>query len=375
MGGPLSEQSVPDVPVLSSIPRDIAAVSDYERYARERLDDNAWVFLASGAADEITLRENRAAFDRLQLRSRVLSKMRGAHTRLELLDQKLTHPILLGPIAYQRLFHTDGEVATVLAARAMGAPMVVSSLATVRLEQLATSGANLWFQLYLQARREDTLTLVRRAEDSGCKALVVTVDAPLVGIRNQQQRVGFHLPPGIAAVNLEGLPPPPMPQLSPDSSVVFDGLLAHAPTWEDIAWLCESTELPVILKGILDPEDALLALQHGAQGIIVSNHGGRVLDTLPASIDALPAIAQAVAKSVPILLDGGIRRGSDIFKALALGADAVLIGRAYVYALAAAGALGVAHVIRTLREELEVCMALTGCATLDKIDSNRLFNN
>jgi len=133
--------------------------------------------------------------------------------------------------------------------------------------------------------------------------------------------------------------------------------------------------LPVILKGILDPEDALLALQHGAQGIIVSNHGGRVLDTLPASIDALPAIAQAVAKSVPILLDGGIRRGSDIFKALALGADAVLIGRAYVYALAAAGALGVAHVIRTLREELEVCMALTGCATLDKIDSNRLFNN
>ncbi len=254
----------------------------------------------------------------------------------------------------------------------MSAPLVVSTLATTRLEELATAGATLWFQLYLQARREDSLTLVRRAEDCGCQALVVTVDAPLAGIRNREQRAGFQLPSGIAAVNLAELPTAAPRPLPPGASVVFDGLLGNAPTWDDIAWLAAATSLPVVVKGILDPADALLAIQHGARGIIVSNHGGRVLDALPASIDALPAIAAAVAGRVPLLLDGGIRRGSDVFKARALGASAVLIGRPYIHALAAAGALGVAHVLRTLREELEVCMALNGCATLDAIDKARL---
>jgi 4-hydroxymandelate oxidase len=198
------------------------------------------------------------------------------------------------------------------------------------------------------------------------------VDAPLAGIRNREQRVGFRLPPGMTAVNLAELPAAPQ-RTSVGASVVFDGLLANAPTWDDIAWLAANTSLPVLVKGILDPADALLAIEHGAQGIIVSNHGGRVLDTLPASIDALPAIAAAVEGRVPLLLDGGIRRGSDVFKALALGARAVLIGRPYIHALAAAGALGVAHVLRTLREELEVCMALNGCPTLDAIDKTSLF--
>jgi len=372
MGGPVT--ATPAVlPALDSIPHDIVAVTDYEKYARARLDDNAWEYLVAGAADELTVRDNRAAFDRIRMRSRVLCKVQGGHTRLSLFGQGHEHPILLAPVGYQKLFHPDGEAATALAARTMAAPLIVSTLASMRLEELATVGATLWFQLYLRARREDTLTLVRRAEACGCKALVVTVDAPLAGMRNREQRAGFQLPPGIEAVNVQDLPPLPRALLPEGGSVVFDQLLAHAPGWDDIAWLAEATTLPIVIKGILDPADALLAMQHGAQGIIVSNHGGRVLDSLPASIDALPAVATAVARRVPLLLDGGIRRGSDIFKALALGASAVLIGRSYVHALAAAGPLGVAHVLRTLREELEVCMALNGCATLAAIDARRVI--
>ena len=367
MGGPVTRASV-----LTSIPRDVVAADDYERYARARLDDNAWAFLSAGAADEVTLRENRAAFDRIRLRSRVLCSMQGGHTRFEMLGQSFEHPVFLAPIGYQQLFHADGEAATALAASTLAAPFVVSTLATRRLEELAAPNATLWFQLYLQAQRADSLALVRRAEESGYRALVVTVDAPLAGIRNREQRAGFHLPAGVAAVNLAASQAA-SPELWPGASSVFDGLLAHTPTWDDIAWLCSVTALPVLVKGILDPGDAVLAVEHGARGIIVSNHGGRILDTLPASIDALPAIASAVAGRVPLLLDGGIRRGSDVFKAIALGARAALIGRPYVHALAAAGALGVAHLIRTLREELEVCMALTGCTTLDAVDKGRLF--
>jgi 4-hydroxymandelate oxidase len=357
---------------LDSIPRDIAAVTDYEKYSRARLDDNAWEYLIAGAADEVTVRDNREAFDRIKLRSRVLCKVQGGHTRLDLFGQAYEHPVFLAPVGYQKLFHADGEAATALAARTLAAPMIVSTLASTRLEELAATGATLWFQLYLRARREDTLSLVRRAEASGCKALVVTVDAPLAGIRNREQRAGFRLPPGIEAVNLKDMPAPPATAVPAGGSVVFDQLLAHAPGWDDIAWLVQSTSLPVVVKGILDPADALRAIEYGARGIIVSNHGGRVLDTLPASIEALPAVAAAVNGRVPLLLDGGIRRGSDAFKAIALGAEAVLIGRPYIHALAAAGALGVAHVLRTLREELEVCMALSGCATLDTVTAERL---
>jgi 4-hydroxymandelate oxidase len=359
--------------VLGSLPGDIVAVTDYERYARASLDDNAWAFLTAGAADEITMRDNRAAFDRIRLRGAVLRKVHGGHTRLDLFGRTYEHPVFLAPIGYQKLFHAEGEKATARAAEVMSAPLVVSTLATTRLEELASFKTPLWFQLYLQAQRSDSLGLVRRAEDCGCQLLVVTVDAPLAGIRNREQRANFHLPAGIEPVNLTTAPAAPPQPLAPGASVVFDGLLAHAPTWDDLAWLTQATSLPVVVKGILNPSDALLAIQHGAQGIVVSNHGGRVLDTLPASIDALPSIADAVAGRVPLLLDGGIRRGSDIFKALALGASAVLIGRPYVHALAAAGSLGVAHVLRTLREELEIYMALSGCATLDDIDDSLLF--
>jgi 4-hydroxymandelate oxidase len=356
---------------LSIIPREIAAVVDYERFARERLDNNAWEFLTAGAADEITLHENRAAFDRLRLKSRVLCDVRGGDTRLNLFGDILEHPILLAPVGYQKLFHTEGEIASALGAKVMDAPLVVSTLSSIQLENIAATSGPLWFQLYFQRQSAQTLALVRRVEACGCKVLVVTVDAPMAGIRNREQRAGFHLPADIAAVNLTNIPL--ASSTNTQGNTVFDGLMANAPTWEDIAWLVSITSLPIVVKGILAPEDALLAIQHGARGIIVSNHGGRVLDTVPASIDALPAITAAVNDRVPLLLDGGIRRGSDIFKAIALGASAVLIGRPYIYALATAGALGVAHVLRTLREELEVTMALTGCSTLAAINRENLF--
>jgi len=354
------------------IPRDVAAVSDYARYSRQRLNENAWTFLSAGAADEITLRDNRVAFDRLRLRSRVLSDVRGGNTRCQLWGTTYAHPIALAPVGYQRLFHLDGETASALAANLLGAPFIVSTLASIRLEALTASNATLWFQLYLQKHREDSLALVRRAEACGCKALVVTVDAPIAGIRNREQRAGFHLPSGIEAVNVASTASEPL-HLPLGASEVFDGLFANAPGWQDIAWLRSVTRLPLIVKGILDPVDAELALRNGADGIIVSNHGGRVLDTLPATLDALPGVVAAVSGRVPVLLDGGIQRGSDVFKAIACGAHAVLIGRGYIHALATAGALGVAHVLRTLREELEVCMALTGCSSLDDIDATRLF--
>lgn len=358
---------------LNAIPRDVVAVADYERYACERLDANAWAYLTGGAADEITLRDNRAAFDRLRIKSRVLAEVGGGHTRLELFGRTYSHPIFLAPVAYQRLFHPDGEFAAAVGASAMAAGMVVSTLASVRIEEIAAIAGKppLWFQLYIQPDHARTMELVKRAETSGYEALVITVDAPLAGVRNREQRAGFSLPRDVYPVNLDGPSTPPV-DLARGASIVFAHIMASAPTWSDIARIASATRMPVLVKGILDAEDAARALEHGAAGIIVSNHGGRVLDTLPAAIDALPHIADAIGGRIPVLLDGGIRRGTDVFKAIALGSSAVLVGRPYIHALAAAGALGVAHVLRILREELEITMALCGCATLRAIDRARL---
>lgn len=353
-------------PPLPVIPPEIVAACDYARQARFHLDDNAWAYLAGGAADERGLAKNRDAFADFQIWPRVLADVRGGHTRCTLFGQTLAHPLLVAPVAYQRLFHEQGELATALGAGVMAAPMVVSSLATTRLEVLArqASGA-LWFQLYWQGDRARSLELVRRAEAAGYQALVLTVDAPLAGIRNREQRAAFHLPAGMAAVNLQ--PGSGLAALPDGGSPVFDGLMQTAPGWDDVAWLRGQTHLPLVIKGVLHPQDARQAVACGADGLIVSNHGGRVLDVAPAPLHVLPEIRAALGGSVPLLLDGGVTRGSDVLIALALGANAVLLGRPVMHALAVAGALGVAHLLRLLREELEITMALAGCRTLSDI--------
>ena len=361
------------------IPTGVVSLADHEVVARTRLDANALAYFSGGAADEITLRVNQTAWQQLRLQPRVLRNLQGGHTRVQLLGRALAHPIFLAPVAYQRLAHPDGEVASACAASAQQAGLVLSTQASVRLETVAQAVGNdpdrgpLWFQLYMTHDRGFTLELVQRAERAGFEALVVTVDAPVHGARDRERRAGFCLPPGVSAVNLAGLPPAPATTLASGESALFDGLLHSAITWADIEWLLAQTRLPVILKGVLHPMDARQAVQIGVGGLVVSNHGGRTLDTAPSTAAVLPRMRDALGADVPLLVDGGIRRGTDVLKAIALGANAVLVGRPYVYGLANAGALGVAHVLRLLRDELEIAMVLCGCATLAQVSKDCLF--
>ena len=351
---------------------------DYAELARARLDPAVWTWLESGGADGHTTQANLAAWPALRLRSRVLRPLQDAHTHLTLNGQSLDHPILIAPTAWHGLVHADAEHATALAAAATRTPYILSAQSGTPIETLATlpEPPLLWFQLYAQARREDTLALAHRALQAGARALVLTVDAPVNGVRNAEQRSGFRVPDTIRSVHLDGLSPPVSRPAPPGGSPLFGcGLLDAAPTWDDVIWLRQ--QLPagtsLWLKGILDPDDALHALDCSIDGLIVSNHGGRCLDTLPSTCEALPAVARAVAGRMPILADGGIRRGTDILKALALGASGVLIGRPVLHALAAGGAPALAHLIQILRGELEVAMALTGCRTLDDIGPDVLW--
>lgn len=362
------------LPSLSQIPPEIVALTDYEPLARQHLGEQAWAYFSGGAADEITLKDNRSAFDSLKLIPRVLRDMKGGSTQTTLLGETYEHPILLAPIAYHRMAHRDGELATVLGASAIKAGMVVSTRASVPIEEIANAAqTRLWFQLYVQPDREFTKALVQRAEAAGYQALVLTVDAPLNGIRNRLQRSGFRMPPSVEAVNLRGLAAPDTRPRMAGENVAFGSLMDVAPTWSDAEWLLSITRLPVLLKGVLSPEDAALAIEMGFAGIIVSNHGGRVLDTTPATIDVLPQITAVVAGRVPVLLDGGIRRGTDVLKAIAFGASAVLIGRPYIFGLSVGGAVGVAHVLNILRAEFEVAMALNGCKTVDQIQRSVIW--
>ena len=370
----LASSKSSSLPPLARIPSQIAAVADYEPFARDRMSAEAWAYMAGGAADELTLRWNQEAYGCLRLTGRPLNDLSNGDTKVTLFGHTFDFPILLAPIAYHRLAHPDGELATALGASAIRAGFVVSTKSNLMLEDIArTARTPLWFQLYLQQDREITLDLVQRAQSAGYRALVVTVDAPVSGVRNTEQRANFRLPAGMEAVNLQGAEPPGTHVVA-GVNTVFGPFLDRAPTWKDIEWLRSQTRLPLILKGITAPQDALRAVAEGADGIIVSNHGGRTLDTLPPTIEILPRIAQAIEGRATLLMDGGIRRGTDIVKALALGAQAVLIGRPYIYGLAAAGASGVAHVVHILRTELEVAMALTGCRTLSAITEDVLWD-
>lgn len=357
------------------VPPDVVCAADYERHARERLPADVWAYIAGAGADGLTQARNRAAFDRIELAGRVLADMRQASTATTFLGIDLPFPLLIAPVAHQRLVHPDGELASALGAASCGAAMCVSTLAGATLEDIAArAAAPLIFQLYMQGGREAALSLVRRAEDAGYRALMVTVDAPVNGVRNDEQRAGFRLPAHVRPVNIEGMAGP-VSRAGPGESPVFKGLLDTAPRWDDIEWLRGRTSLPLILKGIVHPDDAERAIRLGANAVAVSNHGGRTLDTLPASIDALKAVAARVEGRVPLLLDGGIRRGTDILKALALGARACMIGQPVMHALAVAGPVGVAHLLVILRAELEVAMALTGRASIDAIDPATIWGS
>lgn len=362
------------LPALQQIPADLVSASDYAERARQHLPADVYEYIVGGGADEISLRRNRAALDRLMILPRVLRDLSSGGTQCQLLGQRLRHPILLAPVAFQQLAHPEAEIATARAAAALETPLVVSTLATRTLETIAAAGdGQQWFQLYFQHDREFNLQLVRRAEAAGYQAIMLTVDAPLHGIRNRAQRAGFVLPQGVEAVNLKDRPPLPRAEFSPQQSIVLQGMMSEAPKWEDIRWLRTQTRLPIVLKGILHYQDAIQARELGCDGVVLSNHGGRALDCVPSAIEMLPAVRAAVGRDFPLLVDGGIERGTDVFKAIALGADAVLIGRPQIFALAVAGALGVAHLLRVLREELEVAMSLAGTPTLADIGPQCLW--
>jgi len=351
-------------------------VAEFEPLARERISHMAWEYVSGGAGDEITLRWNQEALEKIRLRPRVLVDVSKLDTRVELFGQELPFPILLAPVAYHRLIHSEGEIATARGAGAAGATMIVSTLATTAIEEIAAAATRpLWFQLYVPPDRGFTRELVQRAEAAGCRALCVTVDTPVLGARNREARLKFALPPGMACPHFEGLQVAAMAvSHRPREGEIYTALLSAKLSWKDVSWLQSFTKVPLILKGILDPDDASRAVQEGVSGLIVSNHGARNLDTVPATADALPRVVEKVAGRVPVLMDGGIRRGTDVLKALALGASAVLIGRPYLYGLGAAGSDGVTRVINILRAEFEMAMALTGRPTIASIDRSVLWS-
>jgi 4-hydroxymandelate oxidase len=297
----------------------------------------------------------------------VLEDVARVDTRVSLLGRELAFPILLAPTAYHRALHPDGELATAKGAGAAGATWVVSTATTTTLEEIGrTATAPLWFQLYVQPDRGVTRELVQRAEASGCQALCLTVDTPVLGARDRQVRARFALPPGVTA--------PYMTQLGAGAQAVSDPRRGVAVTWKDVEWLRSIARVPLLLKGILTADDAERGIAAGAQGIIVSNHGARNLDTLPATIEALPEVSDRIGGRVPILIDGGVRRGTDVLKAVALGATAVLIGRPYCYGLSVGGAAGVQRVVDILRTELEMALQLTGRRTLAELDRSVLWD-
>lgn len=337
---------------------------DFEAATKGVLPDEVRDYICGGATDEVTLRENRAAFERWQIHYRVLRGAGQPDLSVELFGSRIDFPVVIAPTAHQTLAHAEGEVATARAASSAGTIMTLSTLSNHAMDSVAReAGRGLWFQLYVHRDRAVTRDLIARAVACGARAVVLTVDATTAGLRERDLRNGFRFPPRepMAGVTL-------LPTQGSTFQAYVNATYDPALSWKDLEWLCSHTSLPVLVKGIVRADDAVLAADHGAQGVIVSNHGGRQLDTAPATIDVLEPIVQAVGSRMTVLLDSGIRRGTDILKALALGARAVMLGRPVLWGLAIAGEPGVRRVLDLLRNELEVAMALAGCPSIADID-------
>jgi isopentenyl diphosphate isomerase/L-lactate dehydrogenase-like FMN-dependent dehydrogenase len=336
-------------------------VADFERLAAEKLEPGTLGYFAGGAGDEITLADNVAAWGRWRLRPRVLVDVGEVKTEVDLFGRPLSMPILVAPVAYQRLVDPEGEVGMARAAAEAGTAMCLSTLATTRPSELAaaTPADRRWFQLYCFRDAAVTRALMEEAIESGFEAIVVTVDAPRGGNRERDLRTGFRIPAGLGVPSVAAA-------MGVERAVTIEetfALMDPALSWPDLEELASECSLPVLVKGLLSAEDAELAVAHGAAGVVVSNHGGRQLDRALASGDALPEVVDAVAGRAAVLVDGGIRRGIDVATALALGADAVLVGRPALWGLAVGGAEGARAVLELLRGELELALALCGCAS------------
>ncbi len=364
----------------SKIGPELVSLSDFEEMAKTKIPHMAWEFFNGAVADEITMRWNKEAYQKIRLKPHILVDVSKLDTRVTLFGQEHSFPILLAPTAYHKLAHPDGELATARGANAANVTLVVSTVATTSIEDIAgVAKGPLWFQLYVQEDKGFTKSLVERAEAAGCKAICLTVDTPISGARNREQRAGFKLAPNLERPNLRGLKINGVDASTaaeghnPSGGGIYSAVLDPKLTWKDVEWLRSFMKVPLLLKGVLNPDDADLAVKAGVSGIMVSNHGARNLDTVPATVDALPQVVEKVAGRVPVIVDGGVRRGTDVLKALALGANAVMIGRPYVYGLGVAGGDGVAAVVNILRREFEMAMALTGRPTIASIDRSVLW--
>ncbi len=348
-------------------------LSEYEELAKSVLDKAAYDYYRSGANDEITLAENLQAYKRVQLYPKVLVDVEKRDLTTSVLGQEISMPIMIAPTAFHKMACTLGEIATAQAAEANETLMVLSSLSNTSPEEVAGSTKGpLWFQLYIYKDRTLTKSVIQRVEELGYKALCITVDAPLLGRRERDVRNRFSLPDGLRIATVGDYLEKSMAENSKTSSlnVYFESLLDQSITWKDIEWIRSITKLPIIIKGVHRPDDAIKAIEHGIDGIVVSNHGARQLDTVPATIDLLPSISNAVNDNLEIFLDGGIRRGTDVIKAIALGARAVLIGRPILWGLAVDGSKGASSVLRLIRDETDLAMALCGISRISEANKD-----
>jgi 4-hydroxymandelate oxidase len=361
------------MPTTTWRPASPIRLEDFEPAARAVLPQGIYDYIAGGAEDEAAIGGNREAFARYRFRFHVLAGAENPDLNLTLLGQEFRLPVHLAPAAIQRMYHPEGELAAYRAASEAGVAYALSTVSSISIEELtgAASGPR-WFQLYMPRRREVSAILVERAEAAGYSAVLLTVDLPRSGRRERDIRNVFSLPEGVRYANLAEWVPSESAE-GPDAFTQHVNAVTHAGlNWEDLDWLVKKTRLPVLVKGLVRGDDARKAVDLGAAGVIVSNHGGRQLDYSIASLDALPEVVAAVGGKIPVLLDGGVRRGTDVIKALCLGAASVLIGRPYLYALAAGGAEGVATLLGLLREEIELSMTLLGAHSLSELSPDLL---